>query len=101
MREHYQRISNLRFKDRIGSAEIKFAREMYDLYLSHLKKVICWDCPMSVRVAIYDLIDYVEKNPLQDENQTISEPGLTETGNDIEQVLTRSKGGKRSNNNTK
>jgi hypothetical protein len=93
MKEDYQKISNLKFRDRITSKDIDFTRSMHVKYCSHLKKNICWECPNSIREAIYDLINYVEKNPLQDENKidTINEP--VGSGKGSPKVFKGSKGG--------
>ncbi len=70
MKEDYNRINNLKFRDRITSKDIDFTRSMHDKYCGQLKKQICCQCPNSIREAIYDLINYIEKNPLQDESKT-------------------------------
>lgn len=69
MKEDYQRISNLRHRDRITSKDIDFTRSMHDKYCGQLKKQICWQCPNSIREAIHDLLRFIENNPLQDENK--------------------------------
>lgn len=69
MNEEYQRISNLKHRDRITSGDIGFIQSMHTKYCSALQKNICWQCPNSIREAIFDLIRYVEKNPLQDESK--------------------------------
>jgi hypothetical protein len=93
MKEEYQRISNLKHRDRITSSDINFIQSMHNKHCSHLKKQICWQCPNSIREAIFDLINYVEKNPLQDENKidTINEP--VGSGKGSTKVLKGSKGG--------
>lgn len=101
MKEEYEKISKLRHRDRITSKDISFIQEMHNKYCSHLKKNICWQCPNSIREAMFDLLNYVEKNPLQDESKIITEQRPTEVGGDSEQVLTRSKSGKRSNSGKK
>lgn len=82
MKEDYNRINNLKFRDRITSKDIDFTRSMHDKYCGQLKKQICWQCPNSIREAIFDLIKYVENNPLQDENKTdtIQQPAGTGEG---------------------
>jgi hypothetical protein len=96
MKEDYNRINNLKFRDRITSKDIDFTRSMHDKYCAQLKKQICWQCPNSIREAIFDLINYIEKNPLQDENKidTINEP--TGTGEGSPKVSKGSKSGKSS-----
>lgn len=94
MKEDYQKISNLKHRDRITSSDINFTRSMHGKYCSHLKKQICWECPNSIREAIFDLINYIEKNPLQDENKTntIQQPSGIAEGSP--EVSKRSKSGK-------
>ncbi len=101
MKEEYEKISNLRYRDRITNSDINFIQSMHNLYCGHLKKNICWQCPNSIREAMFDLLNYVEKNPLQDEGKIITEQRSTEVRNDNEQVPTRSKSGKRSNGGKK
>jgi len=93
MKEDYNKINNLKFRDRITGKDVDFTRAMHGKYCGHLKKNICWECPNSIREAIYDLINYVEKNPLQDENKidTINEPDGSGKGST--KVLKGSKGG--------
>jgi len=91
MKEDYNKINNLKFRDRITSKDIDFTRSMHGKYCMHLKKNICWECPSSIREAIFDLINYIEKNPLKDESKTdtIKQPsGLGEGSPKV------SKGGK-------
>ena len=82
MKEDYNKINNLKFRDRITSKDIDFTRSMHGKYCGHLKKQICWECPNSIREAIYDLINYIEKNPLQDESKTdtIKQPAGSREG---------------------
>jgi hypothetical protein len=94
MKEDYNKINNLKFRDRITSKDIDFTRSMHDKYCGQLKKQICWQCPNSIREAIYDLINYVEKNPLQDESKTDTIKQPTRTGEGSPEVSKRSKGGK-------
>lgn len=94
MKEDYNRINNLKFRDRITSKDIDFTRSMHSKYCSHLKKQICWECPNSIREAIFDLINYIEKNPLQDENKIDTINELTGTGEGSPEVSKRSKSGK-------
>jgi hypothetical protein len=101
MKEEYEKISKLRHRDRITNSDINFIQSMHNKYVSHLRKNICWQCPNSIREAMFDLFNYVEKNPLQDESKIITEQRPTEVGGDSEQVPTRSKGGKRSNGGKK
>lgn len=86
MKEDYERMIKLRHRDRITSSDINFTRAMHNKYCSHLKKQICWECPNSIREAIFDLIHYVEKNPLQDESKidTIQQSsGVGEGGTEV------------------
>jgi len=101
MKEEYEKISKLRHRDRITQKDISFIQEMHNKYCTHLKKNICWQCPNSIREAMFDLLNYVEKNPLQDESKIITEQRPTEVRSDSEQVPTRSKSGKRSNSSKK
>lgn len=101
MKEEYEKISKLRHRDRITQNDINFIQEMHNKYVSHLRKKICWQCPNSIREAMFDLLNYVEKNPLQDESKIITEQRPTEVGGDSEQVPARSKSGKRSNGGKK
>lgn len=101
MKEEYEKISKLRHRDRITQKDISFIQEMHNKYCTHLKKNICWQCPNSIREAMFDLLNYVEKNPLQDESKIITEQRPAEVRNDSEQVPTRSKSGKRSNSSKK
>ena len=94
MKEDYQKISNLKFRDRITSKDIDFTRSMHGIYCGHLKKNICWECPNSIREAIYDLINYVEKNPLQDESKTDTINELTGIGEGSPKVSKGNKSGK-------
>ena len=94
MKEDYQKISNLKFRDRITSKDIDFARSMHGRYCSHLKKNICWECPNSIREAIFDLINYVEKNPLQDENKIDTSEQPSRIGEGSPKVFKGGKGGK-------
>ena len=82
MKEDYNKINALKFRDRITPKDIGFTREAHGKYCGCLKKNICWECPNSIREAIYDLINYVEKNPLQDESKdiTIEQPIRTREG---------------------
>lgn len=82
MKEHYEKILKLRYRDRITSSDVNFIQSMHIIYCSQLKKNICWQCPNSIREAIFDLIHYVEKNPLQDESKdiTIEQPIRTREG---------------------
>ena len=101
MKEEYEKISNLKHRDRITNSDINFIQSMHSKYLSYLRKNICWQCPNSIREAMFDLLNYVEKNPLQDEGKIITEQRSAEVGGDSEQVPTRSKSGKRSNGGKK
>ena len=101
MKEEYEKISKLRYRDRITSKDVSFIQEMHNNYVSHLRKNICWQCPNSIREAMFDLLNYVEKNPLQDESKIITEQRSEEIRGDSEQVPTRSKSGKRSNGGKK
>lgn len=101
MKEEYEKISKLRYRDRITSKDVSFIQEMHNKYVSHLRKNICWQCPNSIREAMFDLLNYVEKNPLQDEGKIITEQRSAEIRGDSEQVPTRSKSGKRSNGGKK
>jgi hypothetical protein len=92
--EDYNKINNLKFRDRITSKDIDFTRSMHDKYCGQLKKQICWQCPNSIREAIYDLINYVEKNPLQDESKTDTIKQPAGTGERSPKVLKGSKSGK-------
>jgi hypothetical protein len=67
---------------------------MHGKYCSHLKKQICWECPNSIREAIYDLINYVEKNPLKDESKTDTSEQPAGVGEGSPEVSKRSKSGK-------
>jgi hypothetical protein len=101
MKEDYDKISKLRFRDRITSGDINFIQSMHKKYCDHLKKNICWQCPNSIREALFDLLNYVEKNPLKDESENIDESGYTEIGDDSESIPGKSKSGKRSNSSKK
>lgn len=94
MKEHYEKISKLKHRDRITSSDINFIQSMHNLYCVDLKKVICWQCPNSIREAIFDLIHYVEKNPLQDESKDITIEQPTRVGEGSPKVLKGSKSGK-------
>mgnify|MGYP000843998409 CR=1 FL=1 len=101
MIEEYKRISNLKHRDRFTKSDDDFIRTMHQKYCKHLNKVYCWICPSDIRLAAFDLMNYVEKNPLQDESKIITEQRPAEVGGDSEQVPTRSKSGKRSNGGKK
>lgn len=92
--EDYNKINALKFRDRITSKDIDFTRSMHSKYCFKLCKNICWQCPNSIREAIYDLINYVEKNPLQDESKTDTIKQPTRVGEGSPEVLKGSKGGK-------
>ena len=94
MKEDYNKINNLRFRDRITPSDINFTKSMHGKYCSHLKKNICWECPSSIREAIFDLINYIEKNPLQDENKIDTINEFTGTGEGSPKVFKGSKSGK-------
>jgi hypothetical protein len=94
MKEDYNKINNLKFRDRITGRDVDFARSMHGKYCGHLKKNICWECPNSIREAIYDLINYVEKNPLQDENKTNTSEQPAGSGEGSSKVFKGNKGGK-------
>jgi hypothetical protein len=96
MKEDYNRISNLRHRDRITSKDIDFTRSMHDKYCGQLKKQICWQCPNSIREAIHDLLRFIENNPLQDESKvdTIKQPAGS--GERSPKVFKGSQGGKSS-----
>ena len=94
MKEDYQKISNLKHRDRITSSDINFTRSMHGKYCSHLKKNICWECPNSIREAIYDLINYIEKNPLQDESKTYTIKQPSGSGEGSPKVFKGGKSGK-------
>jgi hypothetical protein len=94
MKEEYQRISNLKHRDRITSSDINFIQSMHNKHCSHLKKQICWQCPNSIREAIFDLIHYVEKNPLQDENKTNTIEQPARVGEGSSKVFKGGKSGK-------
>ena len=91
MIEEYKRISNLKHRDRFTKSDDDFIRTMHQKYCKHLNKVYCWICPSDIRLAAFDLMNYVEKNPLQDESKIITEQRPAEVGGDSEQVPTRSK----------
>jgi hypothetical protein len=94
MKEDYNRINNLKFRDRITSKDIDFTRSMHSKYCIHLKKQICWECPNSIREAIFDLINYIEKNPLKDESETNTIQQPSGIGARSPEVSKRSKSGK-------
>ena len=94
MKEDYQKISNLKHRDRITSSDVSFTRSMHGKYCSHLKKNICWECPNSIREAIFDLINYIEKNPLKDESKTDTIKQPTRTGEGSPEVFKGGKGRK-------
>jgi len=101
MKENYEKISKLKHRDRITNSDINFIQSMHNLYCSSLKKNICWQCPNSIREAIFDLLKYIEKNPLQDENKNDTGSRLTEIGETGKSILGGSKSGKRSNGGKK
>jgi hypothetical protein len=94
MKEEYQKISNLKHRDRITNSDINFIQSMHNKYCSHLCKNICWQCPNSIREAIHDLTRFVENNPFKDENKvdTIQQP--SRIGEGSSEVPKRSKGRK-------
>jgi DUF438 domain-containing protein len=94
MKEEYQKISNLRHRDRITSKDIDFIHSMHNKYCSQLKKNICWQCPNSIREAIQDLIRFVENNPFKDEDKTITIEQPSRIGEGSSEVPKRSKGRK-------
>lgn len=94
MKEEYQRMSNLKHRDRITSSDINFIQSMHNKYCSQLKKNICWQCPNSIREAIQDLLRFVEKNPLQDESKTNTIEQSSGIGEGSPKVPKRSKTGK-------
>ena len=91
MKEDYQRISNLKHRDRITTSDINFTRAMHEKYCSQLKKNICWECPNSIREAIQDLLRFIEKNPLQDENKVDTIEQSSGVGEGSSEVRKRSK----------
>ena len=101
MKEDYEKISKLRYRDRITNSDINFIQQMYNKYCSQLKKNICWQCPNSIREAIFDLLRHIENNPLQDEskNDTIDKPGGS--GERDKPIPGRSKSGKLTDGNKK
>jgi len=101
MKEDYEKILKLKHRDRITSKDISFIKEMHEKYLSSLRKVICWQCPASIREAMFDCIRFVENNPIEDETKTITEQRPSEIGENSERLSGTSKSGKRSNSNKK
>lgn len=101
MKEDYEKILKLRHRDRITSKDISFIKEMHEKYCGSLKKVICWQCPNSIREAMFDCIRYVENNPIKDESEVITEQRPSEVGKASEPVHRTSKSGKRSNSSKK
>jgi len=101
MKEDYEKISKLRHRDRITNSDINFIQSMHNKYCSALKKNICWQCPNSIREAIFDLLRYIENNPLQDENKNVTESRSTEIRTPSESVSRPNKSGKRPNGNKK
>lgn len=99
--EDYEKISKLRYRDRITNGDINFIQSMHSKYCSSLKKNICWQCPNSIREAMFDLFKYIEKNPLKNEseNTTIIEPSGSGEGD--KQISGRGKTRKSSNGDKK
>lgn len=97
MKEDYEKISKLKHRDRITSSDINFIQQMHSKYCSSLKKNICWQCPNSIREAIFDLLRYTENNPLKDESENITIIQSSGSGEGNKQVSGRSKNGKSSN----
>ena len=96
MKEEYQKISLLKHRNKITSKDIAFIKEMHQKYLYKLEKNICWGCPLSIREAMWDLLHYVEKNPIQ-ENETsenITEQRSPEAGISSESIPPKRRGRK-------
>lgn len=94
MKEEYQKINNLIHRDRITSSDVNFIQSMHSKYCFKLCKNICWQCPNSIREAIFDLINYVKNNPLQDESKTDTIKQPSGSGEGSPEVLKGSKGRK-------
>ena len=101
MKEDYEKISKLRHRDRITNSDINFIQQMHNRYCSQLKKNICWQCPNSIREAIFDLLRYIENNPFQDESKNDSIIQSSGSGEGDKQIPRRSKSGKPSNGDKK
>ena len=95
MKEEYHKISLLRFRNKITTKDVSFIKEMHEKYCSFLKKNICWQCPQSIREAMFDLLNYTEKNTLPDEtDKTITEQRSTEIRETSEPVPAKKRGRK-------
>jgi len=110
MKEEFNKISKLRFRDRITSSDISFIQQMHPKYCGHLMKNICWQCPNSIREALFDLLRFIEayeikiqneleieKKMLDNENQINTEQGFTEIGENDKSISKGNKIRKRSN----
>jgi hypothetical protein len=72
MNDEYEKIKKLRFRDRITSSDINFIQQMHPKYCGHLQKNICWQCPASIREALFDLLRFIEwyEKKIQLENES-------------------------------
>lgn len=100
MKEEYEKIKKLRFRDRITTSDINFIREMHPKYCGSLQKNICWQCPNSIREALFDLLRFIEtyeqKIKAEDENQVnkLNEPDMAGEGVEPVHTKRKSKGNK-------
>lgn len=103
MNEEFEKIKKLRFRDRITTSDINFIQSVYPKHCGELKKNICWQCPNSIREALFDLLRFVEvsEQKIKDENENqvnkLSEPDLARKGVESVHTKHKSKGNK---NNT-
>ena len=95
MNEEFEKIKKLRFRDRITTSDITFISQMHPKYVGHLQKKICWQCPNSIREALFDLLRFVEtydqKIKTENESQVnkLNEPDMA--GERTEPVYTKRK----------
>ncbi len=103
MNEEFEKIKKLRFRDRITSSDISFIQSMHTKHCSQLKKNICWQCPNSIREALFDLLRFVEvtEQKIKEDNESqvnkLDEPDMV--GKRDEPVHTKRKS-KRSKDDT-
>lgn len=84
MREEFEKINKLRFRDRITSNDIAFIQAMHPKYCGHLMKNICWQCPSSIREALFDLLRFIETYEIKIQNELELEKKMLDNENQID-----------------
>lgn len=104
MEQEYKKISLLKTRNTITTSDLAFIKAMHEKYCGYLKKKLCWGCPSSIREAIFDLTNYIEKNPIDGEENKASENSKEQSGSSIsgipDQQLSPKKRGRRPKSST-